>query len=160
MGTPRLVVVPVLETLDEPGCFALLATADVGRVVATHGGMPLVVPVSYVLDGHSIVFGTGRTGALAAATVSSVVAFEVDHIDPVGRSGWSVVVVGTAAAVIAVSEHVRVEQLGITTLDGEHEHFVRITPGLVTGRLLAVDRTVCRSVPDLFTHGRDQRPAR
>jgi uncharacterized protein len=134
--------VPVLDVLDETECFARLASADVGRVVATAGGMPLVVPVSYVLDGHTIVFGTGRTGALAAATVASVVAFEVDEVDAVHHGGWSVVVVGTASAVIAMSEQVRVQQLGIRTLDGEHEHFVRITPGLVTGRLLQPDLPV------------------
>ena len=60
-----------------------------------------------------------------------------DEIDRATRSGWSVVVTGVATAVTDVSDLVRMEQLGIAPWSaGPRNHFVRITPGLVTGRLL------------------------
>lgn len=126
-----------LQPLDEKDCFALLATVDVGRVVATSGALPLVVPVNFALDGHAVVFRTTSDGTLAAATRGTVVAFEADQLDPVDRSGWSVVVTGVAEPVTGVSELLRVEQLGIAPwADGPRNHFVRISAGLVTGRLL------------------------
>ena len=126
-----------LHALGEDACYALLRTAEIGRVVATHSALPLVVPVNFALDGHAVVFRTTSDGTLAAATSGTVVAFEVDDIDRMTRSGWSVVVTGVATAVTDVSDLVRMEQLGIAPwTSGPRNHFVRITPGLVTGRLL------------------------
>jgi hypothetical protein len=42
------------------------------------------------------VFCTANGGKLAAATLQRVVAFQVDEIDPEGRTGWSVLGVGQA----------------------------------------------------------------
>jgi uncharacterized protein len=126
-----------LEILDEDACFRRLATVSYGRVVATSGALPLVVPVNFALDGHAIVFRTTVDGALAAATRGAVVAFEADDIDPSIASGWSVVVTGIAAPVTAVSDLLRVQQLAVVPwAPGERDHYVRLVPGLVTGRHL------------------------
>lgn len=131
------VTAPALEELDEDACYRLLSTVEVGRVVATAGALPLVVPVTFALDGRAVVFRTTPSGTLASATRGAVVAFEADVIDPRTRSGWSVVVTGVAAPVEEVSDLVRVEQLGLVPwAAGERDHYVRITPGLVTGRRL------------------------
>ena len=128
---------PLLEALDEPACYRLLRTVPVGRVVATSGGLPLVVPVNFALDGRSVVFRTASDGVLAAATRDAVVAFEADAVDLRTRCGWSVAVTGVAHPVRDVSELVRVEQLGLVAwAPGVRNHFVRIAPGLVTGRYL------------------------
>lgn len=126
-----------LEELDEGACYCLLASVPVGRVVATSGALPLVVPVTFVLDGRAVVFRTTSGGRLAAATRDTVVAFEADVVDASRRTGWSVVVTGVASPVTGASEALRVEQLGLAPwAPGVRDHFVRITPGLVTGRRL------------------------
>lgn len=124
-------------SLSTEECFRLLRTAPFGRVVATEHALPLVLPVNFALDGHSIVFRTAEGSSLAAATANAVVAFEADEIDAASRTGWSVVVTGMAHAVESASELVRVAQLGLVAwVPGERQHYVRITPGRVTGRRL------------------------
>jgi hypothetical protein len=49
-----------------------------------------------MLDGDEVVFCTENGGKLAAATLRRVVGFQVDEIDPAGRTGWSVLGVGEA----------------------------------------------------------------
>lgn len=130
------------EQLDEQVCFRLLSAVPVGRVVATAGALPLVVPVTFALDGHAVVFRTASGGTLAAATNHVVVAFEADVVDPEQRTGWSVVVTGVAMPVTDVSELVRLEQLGLVPwAPGQRDQYVRITPGLVTGRRLTAQPT-------------------
>lgn len=127
-----------VDELAEEDCYRLLAQVQIGRVVATAGALPLVVPVAFALDGRAVVFRTSSGGTLAAATNGTVVAFEADLVDVAQRTGWSVVVTGVAAPVAQVSELVRAEQLGLTAwAPGRRNHFVRITPGLVTGRRLS-----------------------
>ena len=73
-----------------------LDTASIGRVVFTDGGLPVVLPVTFVLDGDAVVFRT-RAGWLAGITSGSVLAFEVDDAELALRVGWSVTVCGQAA---------------------------------------------------------------
>lgn len=132
----------LFETLDELECYHRLATVPFGRLVATSGALPLVVPVNFALDGRAIVFRTDSAGPLAAATRGAVVAFQADSIDTGTRCGWSVLVTGVAEAVTEVSDVVRMEQLGIATwAPGPRNHYVRIVPGLVTGRHLVTPGT-------------------
>jgi len=100
--------------LDRRACYALLATAPLGRVVATAAALPLVVPVVFALDGDDLLFPVAPGSPLAAATRGTVVALQADAVDASRRSGWSVVVTGFADAV------------GDTGL-------VRLRPGVVTG---------------------------
>ena len=131
---------PQAEELDPAECYRLLGTGSVGRLVATAGALPLVLPVNYCLDGHNVVFRTAPDGRLAAATRNVVVAFEVDAIDTATWTGWSVVVTGVASPLESPGDVVRAGQLGLVSwLGDDREHFVRIVPGLVTGRRLRVD---------------------
>jgi nitroimidazol reductase NimA-like FMN-containing flavoprotein (pyridoxamine 5'-phosphate oxidase superfamily) len=68
--------------------------------VFTEAALPAAHPVSYLLDGDEVVFCTTNGGKLAAATLQRVVAFQVDEIDPAGRTGWSVLGVGQAYEII------------------------------------------------------------
>ncbi len=125
------------RSLEPAECYRLLATVPVGRVVATADALPLVLPVNFCLDGHNVVFRTSPSGRLAAATRNVVVAFEVDQIDTATWTGWSVVVTGVAKPMTSPGEIVRAAQLGLISWLGEdHDHFVQIVPGLVTGRRL------------------------
>ncbi|MCX5208296.1 pyridoxamine 5'-phosphate oxidase family protein [Kitasatospora sp. NBC_00240] len=86
---------PVLEELARSECWERLSTDGVGRVALGAARRPIVLPANYwVLDG-TLIFRTAADGPLAA-TVSRRVAFEVDRIDEVLRTGWSVLATGDA----------------------------------------------------------------
>ena len=48
-----------LEVLAREECFRLLATLKVGRVALSVGGLPVVVPVNFLVVDEAMVFRTG-----------------------------------------------------------------------------------------------------
>ncbi len=88
-----------LEMLSRDECLRLLALTTLGRVGFTQGALPTVLPVAFRMDGERILVRTVRGGTLAGALRNAVVAFEVDDVDPVRHSGWSVSVTGVATEV-------------------------------------------------------------
>ena len=85
-----------MEFLSQAECWQLLAGHAVGRLgVATRTG-PEIYPVNYVLDDEAIVFRTDPGGKLASLAGNPAVCFEIDHVDAEARTGWSVLVKGTA----------------------------------------------------------------
>jgi nitroimidazol reductase NimA-like FMN-containing flavoprotein (pyridoxamine 5'-phosphate oxidase superfamily) len=93
--------------------------------------------VNYVLDGDDIVIRTDAGTKFAAVRHGAEVAFEIDAIDPLYRSGWSVLVCGTASEVVDEAELARVSGLGLRAWQhGAKPFWIRIAPVLVTGRRL------------------------
>ncbi len=88
-----------LDVLDREECLALLAQAHLGRVALSVGALPTILPVNFRLIDEHVVFRTGVGSKLDAATRGAVVAFEVDEVDPMEHTGWSVVVTGIAEEV-------------------------------------------------------------
>jgi nitroimidazol reductase NimA-like FMN-containing flavoprotein (pyridoxamine 5'-phosphate oxidase superfamily) len=130
-----------IETLTTEESLALLSTASVGRIAVTRDALPVILPVNYVVDGTSLVIRT-KDGAIlrAARAGGAVVAFEVDDLDERTMTGWSVLVTGTLREVTAVSAVLRAEQLPLAPwAGGERRHFVRITPGLLSGRRILAE---------------------
>ena len=126
------------EILSRADCIELLAGATVGRVIMTAHALPVALPVSYALSGEDVVFRAGEGVKLDAATAGTVVAFEVDHIDPHLQMGWSVLVTGLARVVTDPDELVELDRLDVPTwLHPAQERYVRITSGSVTGRRVA-----------------------
>ncbi len=83
-------------SLDEATCLRLLVSHDMGRVALSVGALPAIFPVAYRISGNSIYLRVRDGSPLSAALAGGVVAFAVDSIDPIRRSGWSVQVVGVA----------------------------------------------------------------
>lgn len=127
-----------LEVLDEEECLRLLGGAHLGRIGITVGALPMVIPVNHVLDGRRILIRTRPGTTLEAAAREAVVAFEVDEIDPVTRSGWSVSVTGFASPVADPVELARVAELPLERWVGpaDDEHVIAISTELVSGRRL------------------------
>jgi nitroimidazol reductase NimA-like FMN-containing flavoprotein (pyridoxamine 5'-phosphate oxidase superfamily) len=125
-----------LEVLDREECLRLLDRATLGRVAVTTAALPTVLPVNFRLaDDHRIVFRTGEGTKLAAATRNAVVAFEVDDIDPVDHTGWSVVVTGVARPVVDHDDQAALNDLGIARwAPGPDGHLVEVSLDLVSGR--------------------------
>jgi uncharacterized protein len=124
-----------LEVLDREECLLLLGRATLGRVAVTSAALPTVLPVNFRLAGERIVFRTGEGTKLAAATRNAVVAFEVDDIDPVDHTGWSVVVTGVARPVVDPDDQAALKDVGIARwAAGPDGHLVEVSLDMVSGR--------------------------
>jgi hypothetical protein len=126
-----------LQHLSQGECLRLMALVPVGRIIYTRQALPAVELVNFALDHGDIIIRTDRSGKLAAATAGAVVAFEADSLDPSSQAGWSVTVIGHSHEVTDADEISRLQQIGLSSwAPGEHEHFIRISPGILTGRQL------------------------
>lgn len=101
-------------------------------------GEPLVLPVNHAYVDGAVVFRTSVGEKLAAAQRGAPMSFEVDDWDAATRSGWSVVVRGTAEVVYEPEIVERYESLGLVSWasPGHEARWVRIRPTEVTGRAL------------------------
>ncbi len=126
------------EQLAAAECLRLLSSVPVGRIVYTRRAMPVVELVNFAVDGGDIVIRTDPGGALAAATHQTVVAFEADDVDPPTGRGWSVMAVGRSREVTESHDIARLRDIGLRSLEpGGQEHFIRVTPGILSGWRLA-----------------------
>jgi len=126
-----------LETLDRNECLRLLGAHGFGRVGVTIGAMPVVLPVTYRLIDENVVFRTGAGRKLAAATADTVIAFEIDSMDSMTHSGWSVVVTGVARVIDDPFEVRRLTQLGVPRwAPFDAARFVSLPTDRVSGRRL------------------------
>jgi nitroimidazol reductase NimA-like FMN-containing flavoprotein (pyridoxamine 5'-phosphate oxidase superfamily) len=129
-----------LEVLDHDECMRLLGSVKIGRVGVSTDAMPVVLPVTFALDGDRIVFCSTPGTKLYTAREHAMVAFEADDIDADLRQGWSVCVAGPAAVVTEDADLDRVRRLPLhpwAQLDGAS--FVAIGCQLVTGRRVRRD---------------------
>lgn len=117
--------------LDRETCLHLLGTQSVGRLALTDSSGPDVMPVNYVLDGEDVLIATTTYGAIARGATGRRVAFEADHTDPATRSGWSVVVRGTAHPAELFEP---MATSPVAWADGPRSHVLRIRPATITGR--------------------------
>lgn len=119
-------------TYDE--CVHRLAAGGVGRVAITEHALPAIVPVNFVMSSAGILFRTDPGGMLAHGCDGTVVAFEIDAIDPDGAGGWSVLVVGTAR-LLDGSDALRAIEIGLrSAVTADRRQFVAISLGQVSGR--------------------------
>jgi len=81
-----------VQELTRSECFALLASEHLGRVAVTDDCGPVVFPVNFTLDRHTVMFRTEAGTKLHAASRGSRVCFEADGIDTAARTAWSVIV--------------------------------------------------------------------
>ena len=126
-----------LEVLTRDDCLRLLALSRVGRVVVTDRALPAAFPVNFALLDGDVVFLTTSGSKLDAAESENVVAFEVDDIDPVSQSGWSVLVQGLARVIVDPGELAAAEALRLQSwAPSADRRFVRVRTELVSGRRL------------------------
>lgn len=127
-----------LEVLERRECLTLLSRVTLGRVGVTIGALPSVVPVNYRLVGDEVVIRTGAGTKLDAATRNAVVAFEVDDMDPVEHTGWSVMVTGVAREVVDETEIAELSRRPLPHwAPGGQDRIIAISTELVTGRRIS-----------------------
>lgn len=128
-----------IEMLSPTRCWELLWSTNVGRLAVDIAGHPDIFPINYAVDGHSLVFRTRPGTKLAGAVLGRFVALEIDGVDPITRTVWSVVVKGTAREITLLGERIEAEMLPLTPWVAELKpDFVRIEPELVSGRRFGV----------------------
>lgn len=124
----------MLVDLTRTEALHLASTVSYGRVVFTRNALPAIRPVNHVLDDDEIIIRTRLSAKLAIAVdPGTVVAYEVDQIDPVQRRGWSVVVTGVARQIIDPDRLFRYEELLVPWVDLTTDVAVGIQTELVTG---------------------------
>ena len=129
-----------LRSLSPAECFGLLELGGIGRVGFAAADGIMMLPVNFAVTGKTIIFRTAPD-ALLALYADGPVSFEVDHLDPALREGWSVLVQGRAHT---VTDERQVKQLQDRThiqpwADGARDVYVRITPSRITGRCIGPD---------------------
>jgi uncharacterized protein len=134
-----------LQQLSKDECLTLMASVPVGRIIYTRRALPAVELVSFALDQGDIVIKTARGSKLAAAR-GAVVAFEADCLDPAHQAGWSVTAIGPSREVTDPAEVVRLQAMGLNSwTDGARDHFIKISPVMLTGRYLRATALLAQS---------------
>lgn len=123
-------------TIGEDECWQLAASQPVGRVAFVKNDEALLLPVNHAVDGRTVVFRTAPGSKLAAAALVSPVTFEVDWYDADSRTGWSVLLRGSAELVAGTAELERLYGLDLEPwgTDPDQTEWVRVRPQHVTGR--------------------------
>ena len=115
-------------------CFDQLAAESVGRVVFSQGALPAITPSLYALCESGICFVTGLDKEQHAGIGGSVVAFEVDCLDPVTSAGWAVVVTGVAEPCTRPGRQRLAAAAGLQPSDDAWHTVFWLIPEIVTGR--------------------------
>ena len=126
-----------LRALSPSESVDLLSRAQVGRVVFTERALPAVVPATFAVHGESVVLRTAADTRLATAADGGVLAFEADDLDPVTRTGWSVLVTGVAELVTDPAERDRIHRAVTPWAPGDQDVCIRLPLTVVTGRRIA-----------------------
>jgi nitroimidazol reductase NimA-like FMN-containing flavoprotein (pyridoxamine 5'-phosphate oxidase superfamily) len=135
-----------LVILDRRACVQLLRTAHVGRIALSVAALPVVLPVRFGLLDDDVLIRTVAGSKLEAAATNAVVAFEADHVDPLDRGGWSVLIQGVASEITDPDEIERARRVPLPPWLGA-DRYLRIASRLMSGRQLpagadAVDRAL------------------
>ncbi|GAA3592246.1 pyridoxamine 5'-phosphate oxidase family protein [Kribbella ginsengisoli] len=123
-----------LQILDDDESLRLLSSVQVGRLVFTRGGLPVVRLVNFALDGRSLLFATADGDKYRAAERGDVVAFEADEVDLDRHLGWTVTATGHLSAVDS-DELPDIPPVRPWAPDRER-HLIRLTIELLEGRRL------------------------
>jgi Pyridoxamine 5'-phosphate oxidase len=132
---------PEVERLGEADCWRLISPGGVARLAYSGRFGLAVLPVSYKLDEGSLVFRVAlgsptdedlRTGIRGA---EYRVAIEIDDVGQDAQEGWFVFIQGAAHHLDPDDDGTSVAVPGgQSSAGGTREHFVSITPILITGR--------------------------
>jgi hypothetical protein len=122
-----------LREIDRAECLELLGSHQVGRVAYCDDDGPVVLPVTYVLEGDVVLFRTAPESAMASRLRSAPASFQIDEFDDYTQTGWSVLVRGQA-------EYVEYADLPDPAsrpepwAEGHRMLHIRIWPSEITGR--------------------------
>jgi uncharacterized protein len=128
-----------IQILNRDECLRQLALGSVGRIAFMGDPFPVVLPVNYQLvDAGTepmILVRTSARGAIAGAPLA--VAFEVDGIDLLRETGWSVLAQGAARRLSDVEAERFGERFDLEPwAPGDRSTWLAIIPIEISGRRL------------------------
>ena len=128
----------VVTELSVEECWELLESEEFGRLAYRLVDEVHVVPINYLVEGHSLLFRTAPGNKLLAAALQSDVALEIDWHDDL--AAWSVVARGKLRK-LEESEGSRVDtQARQSWLATDKNDVVELKPEAVTGRRFRLNR--------------------
>jgi nitroimidazol reductase NimA-like FMN-containing flavoprotein (pyridoxamine 5'-phosphate oxidase superfamily) len=122
------------DGLDASECYAKLTSRRMGRVVSIEGALPVVTPARYTVNGSDIYLATGPQSEQHTRLSGTVIALEVDDLDPRTGAGWVVTVTGIAEPCMHPSRWPLVVRLGLVAFDGGWPSVLRLPVDIVSGR--------------------------
>ena len=123
-----------MGVLDEHDCLLLLRDRYFGRVALSSGALPVVFPIHYSLLGRDPVFRTGPGSKLDAAGAGQILCLEIDDLDPMSHSGWSVNVTGPSEVLTDPDDLAAARRLPLRPWVGTGDTYVRINATMISGR--------------------------
>lgn len=124
-----------MEHLGPEECWELVRSQPAGRLGVLVDSAPEIYPVNHVVDRGVIVFRTGGGTKWRGLDRNPSVCFEVDQIDAVAATGWSVLVKGRAFELTDPEDIRLAGELPLHAWVFEDgTQFVRIVPTEITGR--------------------------
>ena len=133
-----------IEMLDVPReeCLRLLASHSFGRLAVSMGDRaPVLRPINYLFDetSQSVVFRTAVGSGFHALLRSAEATFEIDGIEDLARTGWSVIMSGVTDEVTNPNEISRLDGLALDSwAPGDKAHWMRIRALTVSGRRIVL----------------------
>jgi hypothetical protein len=117
-------------------CLRLIAGEPVGRLAFLADGEIVVLPVTFTLSGTSVFFRSAVGSKVAAAVDRDRVTFEVDSYDRASRTGWSVLLRGTARPLADGTDVAALDDRGLAPWLGaiDRPYWIEIRPDTITGR--------------------------
>jgi nitroimidazol reductase NimA-like FMN-containing flavoprotein (pyridoxamine 5'-phosphate oxidase superfamily) len=126
----------VIEELGHDECLALMSTQRLGRLGVVVDGVPLVIPMGFVLDGETVVLQTNQ-GVKTLHAPLTTISFEVDHVDWDNEVGWSVLIQGIGEDISTAIDE-RSEALRALSSHSwappPADRWLTIVPRVITGR--------------------------
>jgi uncharacterized protein len=126
-----------LEPLSQETCLRLLRERTVGRIALVIDADPIILPVNYRLveppSGPLLAVRTRPGNVIEQAPTN--VAFEIDSIDPIHHTGWSVLVRGELLHATPTSAEFR-ERYDPDSWLTDRDAWLLIDPWAISGREL------------------------
>lgn len=128
-----------IEELSTSTCWSLLRDVPIGRIALPGAEDVEVFPVNFLVDGGTIVLRTAAGTKLSLIGVSSRATFEVDDVDVVAQTVWSVVLKGAVDVVNGHEAIIETFDMEVPTWQsGPKPTYVRLVPDSVTGRRFSI----------------------
>jgi len=122
---------PGIEILEGEECRRRLRAGGVGRIAMRGEDAPELRPVNFALRDGNVVIRTGDGVILAAARRGEGAGFEIDEIDRLEHTGWSVVITGKLFELPSDDEHLALPLRPWAS--GRKDRFVGLTLDRVSG---------------------------
>lgn len=122
---------PPVRKLTTEECLRRLREGGVGRLAMRTEGAPEIRPVNFVLDDGRLIVRTGEGSVMRAAKAAEAAGFEVDGVDRLEHTGWSVVVTGKLRALATNAELLALPLR--PWADGTRDRFVTLSLDRVSG---------------------------